>query len=167
MRGLIALSTVVASLVLAGGAAAGGWATVGFEPLPDGTDAGSTWRPTITVLQHGVTPLQGLAPVVTIEDSASGEQHTFVAVETGTAGSYEADVVFPATGDWRVAVDSGFGDSRMTYGPVSIAAPASSRPGVDGLPSGALAAAVALGLVLAAAALLGARRSRRPMPAGR
>jgi hypothetical protein len=167
MRGLITLCTVVASLVLAGGAAAGGWATVGFEPLPAGTNAGSTWHPTITVKQHGVTPLEGLAPVVTIEEQSSGEQQSFVAVPTSSPGVYNADVVFPAAGDWRVAVESGFGDSRVTYGPVTIGDAGSRWPGIGEAPLGALAAALVLGLALVAAAVLGARRARRPMPAGR
>ena len=51
---------------------AGGWATVGFEPLPDGMSAGGTWNPTIFVKQHGVTPLAGLQPVVEIDDDRTG-----------------------------------------------------------------------------------------------
>ena len=66
MRYLIVLSALVVSLAASATASAGGWATVGFAPLPDGTAAGETWTPKITVLQHGQTPLGGLSPVVTI-----------------------------------------------------------------------------------------------------
>ena len=38
--------------------------------------------------------------------------------ETSEAGVYQADVVFPSEGDWRVTIHSGFGDSQVSYGPV-------------------------------------------------
>jgi hypothetical protein len=159
-------AVAVAFLAVTGPAGAGGWATVGFEPLPDGTSAGGTWHPTITIKQHGVTPLAGLSPVVTIEDAASGGMQTFTAVETSTTGIYEADVVFPSAGDWRIAIDSGFGDSRVTYGPLTVDAPSAGVPGSDSFPIAPVA--VVLGAIaLAAAALLGARRLRKLTPASR
>ena len=103
-------------------AAGGGWASVGFEPLPDGTAAGGTWTPTIFVKQHGITPLAGLQPVVMIEEVGSGASTKFLATAGSEAGEYEADVVFPSTGSWRVRILSGFGDSQVTYGPVAIGA---------------------------------------------
>ena len=89
MRVLVVLSAVVVALALAAPASSGGWATVGFEPLPDGMSAGGTWTPTITVKQHGVTPLTGLAPVVETYDE-SGAVTRFMATETSEAGVYEA-----------------------------------------------------------------------------
>ena len=76
----------------------GGWASVGFEPLPDGTSAGATWSPTIFVKQHGVTPLAGLQPVVMIDDDRTGRGDEVPRDEPSEAGVYEADVVFPAAG---------------------------------------------------------------------
>jgi len=163
MRYLIAVSTCVIGLCLAGSAGAGGWAAVGFEPLPDGTTAGTTWRPTIFVKQHGVTPLGGLHPIVTIEDSKSGEIRTFAARSGSEAGAYRADVVFPAAGAWRVTIYSGFGDSQVTYGPVTIG-PESSGTGSNPIP--VVGAAALLGtLVVGAAALLALRRRSRLTPA--
>ena len=165
MRYLIVLSVLATTVALAvvGVAAAGGWATVGFEPLPDGTSAGGTWTPRITVLQHGRTPLGGLTPIVTIGDVDSGASKTFTAVETDEVGIYEADVVFPAAGSWRVTIDSTFGDSRVTYGPVRIG------DGTVGGPSTDFPVAPVLGivgaLVLAAAAAFGILRQRRLTPA--
>ena len=129
MRYLIALSALAATIALAaaGTAGAGGWATVGFTPLPDDTTAGGTWNPKITILQHGVTPLEGLHPTVTIDDVDTGASQQFTAVETSQAGIYEADVVFPTDGRWRVTIDSTFGDSHrhVRAGPDRR----SSRPG--------------------------------------
>ena len=166
MRTLFALCVAVAALAVTGAAGAGGWATVGFEPLPDGTSAGGTWHPTITIKQHGVTPLAGLTPIVTIEEAASGGTQTFTAVETPKTGIYEADVVFPSEGDWRIAIDSGFGDSRVTYGPLTIDAPSGGVPGSGSFPVAPVAAVLGA-LALAAVALLGARRLRRLTPASR
>jgi hypothetical protein len=161
MRVIVVLGALVAALAVAQTASAGGWATVGFEPLPDGTSAGGTWNPTIFVKQHGITPLPGLQPTVEISDG-SGAVETFAASETSEAGVYEANVVFPSQGDWTVTVHSGFGDSQITYGPVSV-----SGPGGGGR-LGELPAA-GLGVVLLALAggiaLLMTRRSRRLTPA--
>jgi hypothetical protein len=122
--------------------------------------AGGTWNPTIFVKQHGVTPLPGLQPVVEISDT-SGAARTFSARETAEAGVYEADVVFPAVGDWTVTIHSGFGDSHVTYGPVTVG-PAGAVGDSPGVPFAV--GLLAFGLV-GTLVLLGARRSRRLSPA--
>ncbi|CAN5116754.1 hypothetical protein BH09ACT13_BH09ACT13_09130 [soil metagenome] len=163
MRYLVVLSAIAFALATATTAGAGGWATVGFAPLPDETAAGGTWHPRITILQHGRTQLDGLSPVVTILDVDSGASQAFTATSTAEAGVYEADVVFPSSGDWRVAIDSTFGESRVSYGPVTIA-PGDSGTGSQPLPIlGVLAALGAL--ALAAAAIFGARRFKKLTPA--
>lgn len=163
MRVLVVVLGALLGLVLAPASPGGGWATVGFAPLPDGTDAGSTWSPTIYVKQHGVKPLTGLQPVVEIEDEG-GAATTVLATETAEAGVYTADVVFPSRGDWRVTVWSGFGDSQVTYGPFSVGAPGGGSSGDRELP------AIGLGLVVLAllggASLLGSRRLRGPRTVG-
>ena len=165
MRYLIALTALAVALAASATASAGGWATVGFDPLPDGTSAGGTWSPTITVLQHGQTPLGGLSPTVTISDEASGGYESFTAVETDEVGVYKADVVFPEAGSWRITIDSTFGDSRVTYGPVSIGAGPVGGSGTEFpvLPVLGIVGA----LVLAAAAAFGVLRQRRLTPANR
>lgn len=163
MRFLVVLSAIAAALAVAPLGSAGGWASVGFEPLPDGTSAGGTWNPTIFVKQHGVTPLAGLQPVVELSDDRTGAVTTFHANETSEAGIYEADVVFPAEGDWRVTIHSGFGDSQVTYGPVAIGPAGADGGGSRELPVVGLGV-LALAL-LGGAVLLGARRLRRLTPA--
>ena len=162
MRLVLVLCTALAALVATPVASSGGWATVGFAPLPDGMSSGGTWHPAIFVKQHGVTPLVGLTPVVRISDE-TGATETFIATDTSEPGVYEADVVFPTQGDWRVVVDSGFGDSSVSYGPVSIGAPAGGAGGIGELP--AVGLGVALLTMAAGAALLVARRSKRLTPA--
>ena len=160
MRVIVVLGALVAALAVAAPASSGGWATVGFEPLPDGMSAGGTWTPTITVKQHGMTPLAGLSPVVEIYDEA-GAVTRFDATETSKTGVYESDVVFPTAGDWRVTIHSGFDDSHVTYGPFAIGAPLGG--GSRELPVVGLGAAL-LALV-AGLALVAARRARRLTPA--
>jgi hypothetical protein len=164
MRHLFVLAALVFALTPAS-AGAGGWATVGMAPLPDGVEPGATWSPEITILQHGRTPLDGLTPTVTISDDG-GVSHSFTATPTGGTGVYEARVVFPDAGSYRVVVDSGFGDSRLTYGPVTIEGGAPG--GADGWsPPAGVPALVGAALVLLAAATLGVRRLRRLAPASR
>lgn len=163
MRTLTALAAVVAALTTAPLAAGGGWAAVGFEPLPDGMSAGSTWSTTIFVKQHGVTPLGGLQPVLEIYDD-TGAVTKATARETPQTGTYEADVVLPAQGDWRLVIHSGFGDSRATYGPFAVGAPATTGGGAIEWPSPGV---VGLALLAALVALvaLATRYSRRPTAA--
>ena len=163
MRLLVVLSAVVAALAVAPSAAPGGWATVGFEPLPDGTSAGGTWSPTIFVKQHGVRPLAGLTPVVEIYDDETGAVARFPATASSEAGVYKADVVFPAEGNWRLTISSGFGNSQVSYGPVAIGPPVARDGGSRELPVVGLGV-VALAL-LGGGLLLGARRLRRLTPA--
>jgi hypothetical protein len=157
MRTRALLVAIAVSLAVAPTAAAGGWASVGFAPLPDGTDAGSTWSPSIFVKQHGVTPMTDLQPIVHVHRDDTGALQTFTAVETSEAGVYTADVVFPTEGDWRVTIDSGFAGSNVTYGPVEIGAPAVTGGGGPELPTVGFVVALAL---LGGLALVAARRRR-------
>jgi hypothetical protein len=76
-------------------AGAGGWATVGLEPPPDGIRSGEPWVATITVLQHGLTPLEGIDPTLTIRE-ARGAVRSFRATPTSKPGVYRARVIFPS-----------------------------------------------------------------------
>jgi hypothetical protein len=163
MRYLIALATLVAALVVPATAGAGGWATIGFAPLPDDVQPGQTWTPELTILQHGVTPLDGLSPTITISGAESDE--VFTATPTGEPGKYVANVVFPSAGSWAVAIDSSFGESRLTYGPVAITT-RDSLPSTGGgdFPLVPVLAVLA-GLIVVAAAAFGLVRQRRLHPA--
>jgi len=171
MRRVVALTTLAVALAAAAGAGAGGWATVGLEPLPNGIEAGETWRAQITVLRHGVTPTDGAAPSLTIRETRTGRTASFAAEPTGKTGVYEALVVFPEPGRWSFSIDNGLAatgygvSATTTYAPVTIGS-GQNGGGVPGAPVLPVAAATAaLGLV--AAGLLGVRRLRRLAPAGR
>lgn len=163
MRYLIVFAAVVTALAASAAASAGGWATVGLDPLPTGVGPGETWTTEMTVLQHGRTPLVGLSPTLTITEE-SGESRQFVALETGKAGVYEARVVFPDAGQWSIVADSTFGESKLTYGPVTI----ESQPDSGGAP-GSFPVLPVLGvfaaIVLSAAGAFRVLRLRRLTPA--
>jgi hypothetical protein len=163
MRNRIVLVAVVTALAASASATAGGWATVGLDPLPTGVGPGDTWTTEMTVLQHGraETPLVGLSPTITITEE-SGESRTFVATETAEPGVYEAQVVFPEAGQWSIVADSTFGDSKLTYGPVAIEPDSGGAPGsLPALPTLGIIGAIAL----AAVAAFGILRMRRLNPA--
>jgi hypothetical protein len=143
----------------------GGWATVGLSSLPDGTQPGEPWSVDLTVLQHGRTPLEGVAPRVLIRGAEAGSEKAFVAKPTERAGVYRARVVFPSAGRWTYAVDDDFSQVHE-LGAVRIGAggeqatvaipPADSGNGVT--LTGALG--IALGAGLLAALLTTAMRRR-------
>lgn len=164
MRYLIALASVVVALVATGTASAGGWATLGFTPLPDDVEAGQTWSPEITILQHGVTPLDGLSPTVTIAGAETSD--VFTATPTGKPGKYVANVVFSQAGTYGITIDSTFGESRLTYGPVAIRASGTTATAGGGDSRVVTGLVVLGGLVLAAAAAFAVVRQRRLRPAG-
>jgi hypothetical protein len=160
MRKLLCVS--ILGLLLAGAAQAGGWATVGIEPLPDGTSAGREWAVQVTVLQHGVTPLEGVRPVVGIAGPA-GDRREFRAEPTSEPGIYRADVVFPKAGRWTVDVYDGFtqfgGAQTHTFGAFEIAPGGSSAFPTWPVVLGVLAALVGIVAVVIA-------RRRRPSASG-
>jgi hypothetical protein len=178
----MAMAAVVAALALPAGAAAGGYATVGLSSLPDGTPPGTPWHVTLTILQHGRTPLPDVEPSVRIRSADGKATRTFAAKPAGKAGLYTADVVFPAAGRWRYSVDDGFSQTHA-FAPVAIG---SSRPvpipgsqtgaspaaaakatttGDGGDVGAALAAAVVAGLLAAALAFALLRRRPDAAPA--
>ena len=164
-RVLIALPLALV-LLIAPAAHAGGWATVGLSSTPAGTEPGTPWPVEITVLQHGVTPLEGVNPTVII--TSGDARKTFAAKPTGKPGVYRAEVVFPTSGRWSYAVDDGFISERQhTFPAVQIGAETSAPAAATGDDGGGLSAGwlvPGVALLLAAAALLARDRRRHHRP---
>jgi len=187
MRRLAMVATTIVlgatAAVAAAPAHAGGWSTVGLSSLPDGTAPGEPWRVELTILQHGVTPIDGVHPAIEIwPDRAGGdaERRRFVAEPTGAPGVYRAEVTFPAAGRWDFQVDDGFLPTPHSYAPVAIggvSTPPPARAGATRTPAaaaddGAWTAVAVTGAAIAALAAaggiaLGARRRRGHAPAQR
>jgi hypothetical protein len=171
-----ALAAGVALLALPATAGAGGFATVGLSSLPDGTAPGKPWHVTLTILQHGRTPMSSLKPTVRVASADGQTVRTFAAKPAGKAGTYAAEVVFPSAGRWQYSIDDGFTQTHF-YAPVAIGAsaavpvpgsqsgagPAGANGPADrdddgGNVAAALGAAVVAGLAAALAAALLVRR---------
>jgi hypothetical protein len=189
MRWAVWLAAIGIALATAGAASAGCMATVGLSPQP-GVAAGETWTADIRVLQHGQTPMADATPSVLIANTVSGEERVYAAALVDAAeGRYRADVVFPAAGSWRVAVNDGFPVAECarthTFGThtISAAAPPSEPPAAEAAPAASASAAaggdaggsvalplgLGLGLGLGLIAALGAAlalRARRNRAAG-
>jgi len=154
------LTLTLLALALPAAAAAGGWATAGVSPPPPGIGPGDTWQAELTLLQHGVTPLEGVHPTITI---SGPETRTFEFAPTGKPGIYVAEVVFPTAGSWRYAVDDDFSQVH-TFAPVQVGAPVAAPAGGD-FPAWVVAPIVAGVLALAALGLALARRRTPGVPA--
>jgi LPXTG-motif cell wall-anchored protein len=144
-----------------------GWATPALPPAaPDSIASGDTWNTTITVLQHGRTPLEGVTPTLTIQNG--GEKRTFTAKATDEPGKYAVAVTFPSGGPWTISVYDGFtqygNPQTTTFGTVEVTGGPAATGGDFplGWTLAGLGAALAAGL-----ALLFLRRSRtgaQPLP---
>lgn len=150
-------------LALPASALGGGFATVQLSSLPEGTPAGGTWSVELTVLQHGRTPLEDVAPVVRVRGPAGTQE--FPARPAGRPGVYAADVVFPEEGTYRYEIWDGFTQTH-TYAPVSIAdgGEPAAPGGERSFPLLPVAAGGAAALLLAALGVVAARRRRADGP---
>jgi hypothetical protein len=166
-RATILTAAILGALALPGAASAGGFATVGLSSLPDGTAPGEPWHVTLTILQHGRTPMSALQPTVRIRRAGGGGARTFAARPAGRPGRYTADVVFATAGTWRYAIDDGFTQTH-DFAPATIGAAASTPPAKAssaGANVGAAFAAAAAAGLLAALLAAALERRRRPDPA--
>ena len=160
MRRFLTLTLVLAALALPAAALGGGFATAGLAPPADGIGPGDTWHAEIKLLQHGVTPLRGVQPSITIRGP---ETRTFAARPTAEAGVYVADVVFPTAGTYRYEVDDGFSQVH-TFAPVVVGGPVPA-PGGDGFAAWKIAPLLAAAIAFAAGAVLARRRATQKVPA--
>lgn len=98
---------------------AGGWAVISLDSLPTGVTAGEPFTVGFTVLQHGITPLDGLTPYITA--SLSGEQVSVSAESDKTPGHYTATLTLPTAGEWSWSIQAFTMDQPMPA--LNVAAP--------------------------------------------
>src|ERR1043165_6001099 len=108
------------------GARRGGWATITVEEVPDFVQAGTALPLTFMVRQHGVTPLQGLHPVI---EARAGTLTARADAEAGRqTGRYSGSIVLPEPGDWVITIQSGFGNSKLALLPIRVTPTAAAAP---------------------------------------
>lgn len=156
--GFAILAAALASL-MAGAAAAGNYAEVGYT---DGMDApptaGEEREIRFSLLQHGVTPVD--FGQVTLTATMPGVEPVVVPASSLGGGAWAASVTFPAAGDWQLRVTHSELETPPSV-PVSVAEAALAWP-ASALSVGAIGMAALV--LVAAAAWLARRVSRAPLP---
>ena len=101
-----ALFAVVALFAAASTALAGGWATVSAQNVPVDPPAGEETTISLTMLQHGKTPVSWPKLTVVATDEVSGAVVAAKATASGPEGSYVVKITFPTAGDWTLSYSS-------------------------------------------------------------
>lgn len=102
-RRLLVIAAACMALVAVSATALAGGAATTIDQAPEGFHAGVGYDVTYTVLQHGVTPVEGeTALLFSLDD---GEPLRFVGTPTETPGQYVAAVELPTAGAWLMEVD--------------------------------------------------------------
>jgi hypothetical protein len=113
--------TILLALMFTVPAFAGGWATITLDEYPTDVVAGEEFQIGFTILQHGVTPVRGITPIISGQLTGAKESISVMAVEEGEPGHYVASLNFPKAGEWSWKIDS-FGVQVMPD--LSVAEPA-------------------------------------------
>jgi len=98
----------------------GGWAVVKVNKIPDAWVVGKPLILSWEVRQHGIRRMGAEDNLIPTLEARSGSR-----VVSGTAAAYSEEgwkgfrgtIVFPATGDWQVTINSGFGGARAVLVP--------------------------------------------------
>jgi hypothetical protein len=170
MRRFLALGGValVALVVAAPAASAGGWATSSLDPISTMV-VGQATEVGFTIRQHGVTPVDyDIGAVAVVVRSPSGETEEFPARRDGSPGHFVADVTFPESGPATWSIEQGdFGVFDLGSIEVGTAAAAATTSAPSDL-RWPLAARLLVPLVaaggLALVAMDGLGRRRRAEP---
>lgn len=117
MRSRFSLTLVVVlllALLAVVPAAAGGWAVITLDSLPENPTAGQPLEIGFMVRQHGFHPMDGLQPIVRLRNPATGERITLTAdPDPDKAGHYQAVLNFPSEGTWEWSIEAYSGVQRM------------------------------------------------------
>ena len=165
---------LLASLALATGGLAGGWAQVTLtDPPVVDPPAGVETPIGLTVMQHGKTAVSWPSLTVVATDSDSGAVVRVKAIAEGPVGAYVAKIVFPNAGKWTLTFESNDlsmeGTATFLVTPAAALAPAamtpsSPAPAPDLTPFGLVAALGVALLVGGGLALRGRRGDRQDAP---
>ena len=126
----VSLRTLLRAIPLAAtlGVAAGGWAVVTLDDLPDAVVAGKPITLTFTVRQHGHTPLDNLRPSIEAAMVGGSETLRADAIPADGKGRYRSTLTLPDTGQWRLTINSGWGQSRINLEPIAAVQAGRSAP---------------------------------------
>jgi mono/diheme cytochrome c family protein len=101
MTAALALGTIAAARF-------GGWAVVKVQNAPDYLVVGKAATFDFAVRQHGVEELRGLDAKI----SARSGLRTVNGKVSESAGRYRGTLTVPSAGEWKVTIESGFGNAK-------------------------------------------------------
>lgn len=110
-------------------ALAGGWAVITLDELPGQVVAGEPLEVGFTVRQHGVTPMDGLTPIVSAR--YAGLTVNEQARPQGETGHYVAVLNFPQPGAWEWSIQA-FGEPQPMPALVVAAPSVANQPAKQG-----------------------------------
>jgi mono/diheme cytochrome c family protein len=115
---MLALPALVA--VTAGAYAYGGWAVVTIDDVPTQLTVGKPTTYTFVIRQHGVTLMNDVKPTLEAKSGpmVGGTTVNVAATRTNADGQYTASLTVPKPGEWRVTVNSGWGNSHIKLYPI-------------------------------------------------
>jgi mono/diheme cytochrome c family protein len=113
----------LASALIAGFVAMGGWAVVTVKDLPESFVAGQQYTIEFQVRQHGRTLLSGLEPQLLVSTSSFGgaDEQSIPARNRGN-GAYAVTFTAPRAGQVYLTIKSGFGASDLRLYPATVVA---------------------------------------------
>jgi cytochrome c2 len=94
---------LMVSLALAGPVLAGGWSVTTLDQFPGNVRVDEPVTIGFVIRQHGIRPMEGLAPVVR---ATSGDHHWQVEAREDRPGHYSATLAFPEAGTWQWEIDA-------------------------------------------------------------
>src|SRR5438105_8188899 len=116
----------LATALIGGLIAMGGWAVVTVKDLPEYFVAGQQYTIEFQVRQHGRTLLSGLRPELVIDAPATRES-VIPAIARPDAGTYAVSFTAPTAGDVRLTIRSGFGNNELRLYPQMAVAAGGAR----------------------------------------
>ena len=100
----IAFLLLLAPLLFASVAYAGGWVTVTLDEVPFDVAAHEPLSLGFTVRQHGQTPTSAVEPFVLATHPASATELKVMAMQQGSTGHFVADLQLTRPGTWQIVV---------------------------------------------------------------
>lgn len=118
------LGVLAAGVVLMAAAPAmyGGWAVITVRDVPAQLEAGKATQLTFTIRQHGVEPMRGLKPTVTVTPEGARRGESVRATAGRVTGEYVATITPAAAGMVRISIDANWRDTRTELLPMPVVA---------------------------------------------
>ncbi len=120
----------LASALIAGLVAMGGWAVVTVKDLPEYFVAGQQYTIEFQVRQHGRTLLNDLHPSLVVGTSDRKDEATVPAVARASNGTYAVTFTAPNAERVFLTIKSGFMNNQLRLYPQTVVAAGGSRPAI-------------------------------------